>query len=106
VHRPDTGRPGRCIVIHKFLVHNEGDDVGVATEDIAGGEEITGVYMDSGGSVTVTAQADVPLSHKIAIRALRSGDDVTEYGVRVGLATQDIAAGDYVHTHNIRSARW
>jgi len=94
------------MVIHKFLVHNEGDDVGVATEDIAGGEEVGGVFMDTGGSVTLTAQGDVPLSHKIAVHALRAGDEVTEYGIRVGLATQDIAVGAYVHTHNIRSARW
>lgn len=80
--------------------------MGVATEDIAAGDEATGIFMDSGGSVTVTAQGDVPLSHKIAVVALRSGDEVIEYGVRVGLATQDIAVGDYVHTHNIRSARW
>lgn len=87
-------------------MHNEGDDVGVATEDIRAGEEVVGIYMDSGGSVGLTARGDVPLSHKIAVKPLRKGDDVTEYGVRVGLATEDIEAGAYVHTHNIRSARW
>ncbi|MEJ2668211.1 MAG: UxaA family hydrolase [Deinococcales bacterium] len=87
-------------------MHNEGDDVGVATEDIDAGEEVVGIYMDTGGSVSVTAQGAVPLSHKIAVHALRKGDDVTEYGIRIGLATEDIAVGSYVHTHNIRSARW
>lgn len=92
--------------MHKFLVHCEGDDVGVATEEIVEGEEVVGVFMDSGGEVRVIALGAVPLSHKIAVRALRVGDGVTEYGVRVGVATADIEAGSYVHVHNIRSARW
>lgn len=97
---------GRCVVIHKFLIHNEGDDVGVATEDIAQGEDVVGIFMDTGGQVKVTARGAVPLSHKIAVHALREGDEVTEYGLRVGIATADIEPGSYVHTHNIRSARW
>ena len=102
-----SGRPrGRWFAIHKFLVHNEGDDVGVATEDIVSGDAIVGIFMDTGGQVTLTARGAVPLSHKIAVHALKSGDEVTEYGTRVGIATRDIEVGDYVHTHNIRSARW
>lgn len=104
------GPPGhlqeRWFAIHKFLVHNEGDDVGVATEDIAAGDAIVGIFMDTGGEVAVTSRGEVPLSHKIAVRALKHGDEVTEYGTRVGVATSDIEVGDYVHTHNIRSARW
>jgi|GEM_PF-243728 len=101
------GRPqGRWFAIHKFLVHNEGDDVGVATEDIVSGDAIVGIFMDTGGEVALTARGAVPLSHKIAVRALARGDEVTEYGTRVGVATSDIEVGDYVHTHNIRSARW
>ena len=92
--------------MHQFLIHNEGDDVGVAVRDIAAGEEVTGVFMDSGATVTVTARGDVPLSHKIALSAKGEGDDSVEYGVRVGLARTAIEVGDYVHTHNIRSARW
>jgi len=92
--------------VHKFLIHNEGDDVGVATEDIGSGEEVVGVYMDSGGTVTVTSHGDIPLGHKIALGDLAEGQDVIEYGVRVGRTRQAVRAGDYIHTHNIRSARW
>ncbi len=101
-----TAHRRRWSAIHKFLIHNEGDDVGVATEDIAGGDEVVGIFMDTGGQVRVTARGEVPLSHKIAVHALKSGDEVTEYGTRIGVATKDIEVGDYVHTHNIRSARW
>ncbi|MEJ2666535.1 MAG: UxaA family hydrolase [Deinococcales bacterium] len=91
---------------HSFLVHNEGDDVGVVTEDVTNGQEVIGVFMDSGGEVRLVAGGDIPLGHKIALRALHAGDDVTEYGTRVAVASADIASGDYVHTHNVRSARW
>lgn len=92
--------------MHKFLIHNKGDDVGVATEEIRRGEEVTGVYMDTEETITLAARGDIPLSHKIAVNDIPAGGEVTEYGVRIGLAKQAIAAGDFVHVHNIRSARW
>jgi (2R)-sulfolactate sulfo-lyase subunit alpha len=31
---------------------------------------------------------------------------VLEYGVLIGLTRAPVAAGELVHTHNLRSARW
>jgi (2R)-sulfolactate sulfo-lyase subunit alpha len=92
--------------MHKFLIHNKGDDVGVATEDIGRGEEVTGVYMDTEETITVSARGDIPLGHKIAVSEIPKDGEVTEYRVKIGLAREAIAAGDHVHVHNIRSARW
>lgn len=92
--------------MHKFLIHNEGDDVGVATEDIRRGEKVTGVYMDTEETVTLEARSDIPLGHKIAVNEVAAEGDVIKYGVRIGLAKENLAPGDYVHGHNIRSARW
>ncbi len=92
--------------MHKFLIHNKGDDVGVATEDIGRGEQVTGVYMDSEETITLSVRSDIPLGHKIAVNDIPKGGAVTEYRVKIGLARAAIAAGDYVHVHNIRSARW
>jgi (2R)-sulfolactate sulfo-lyase subunit alpha len=92
--------------VHKFLVHKRGDHVGVATSDIGADEPVVGVFMDDDSTVEVTARGAIPLGHKIAIADLRPGEDVLEYGVRIGRAPQGLAVGDYVHTHNIRSARW
>jgi (2R)-sulfolactate sulfo-lyase subunit alpha len=91
---------------HKFLVHRRGDHVGVATSDIEAGERVIGVFMDDDSTIEVEALAAVPLGHKIAIEALDSGAEVLEYGTRIGLAPSGLEVGDYVHTHNIRSARW
>jgi (2R)-sulfolactate sulfo-lyase subunit alpha len=92
--------------VHKFLVHQAGDDVGVATAGIAAGEHVQGVFMDDSGTIEVEANAAVPLSHKIAIRDCKPGDPVIEYGIRIGIAPEGLRTGDYVHVHNLKSARW
>ena len=92
--------------MHKFLIHRTGDHVGVATADIGAGERAVGVYMDDDSTVEVEALGDVPLGHKIAVEAREAGGDVTEYGVRIGLTPDGFERGDYVHTHNLKSARW
>lgn len=92
--------------MHKFLIHQRGDHVGVATEPIGAGEKVTGVYLDDESTVEVQARGDVPLGHKIAVLATGADPTVLEYGVRIGNAVAAIEVGDHVHTHNLKSARW
>lgn len=89
----------------KFLIHHEGDHVAVAVQDVTP-DESEAVYMDSDRAVTVRATEVIPLGHKVALVDLGEGDDVIEYGVRIGVTRQPISAGQLVHVHNIRSARW
>jgi (2R)-sulfolactate sulfo-lyase subunit alpha len=91
---------------HKFLVHHVGDHVGVAIEDIQAGEKVEGVIMENDSSIFVESKEFIPLGHKIALVDLKKGEKVIEYRVQIGVATEDIQAGDYVHTHNIKTARW
>ncbi len=91
---------------HLFLIHHEGDDVAVAIEDVSAGREAVAVAMDTGGRVTITTRAEVPLGHKVALKDMSSGDDVHKYGVVIGHTTENVTTGDYVHTHNLRSSRW
>ncbi len=92
--------------IHKFLIHNHGDHVGVATSDIAAGEKVVGVYMDDNSTIEVDARHAVPLGHKIAIVDLPPGSDVLKYNVKIGTTPKGFKVGDYVHTHNLKTARW
>ncbi len=89
----------------KFLIHNEGDDVAVAVQDVEPGEG-QAVYMDSDRPVIVRALEAIPLGHKVALVDLSEGQAVIEYGVRIGVTRQPVQAGQHVHIHNIRSARW
>ena len=45
----------------------------------------------------------IPFAHKIALRPIGEGERVIKYGVPIGRATMQIAAGSHVHVHNIRS---
>lgn len=91
---------------HKFLVHHVGDHVGVAVEDIQAGERVEGVIMENDFSVFVESKSFIPLGHKISLSQLKQGEKVIEYRVPIGFTTQDVVPGDYVHTHNLKTARW
>lgn len=91
----------------QFLVHHDGDSVAVATMDLSPGE-VSGAVMkgDPTKELNCTLQEPVPLGHKFALVDLPTGADVIKYGVRVGVTTQPVGPGEYVHVHNMRSARW
>ncbi len=42
--------------------------------------------------------------HKYARRAIKKGETVVKYGYPIGTATAEIAAGEHVHTHNLKTA--
>jgi (2R)-sulfolactate sulfo-lyase subunit alpha len=88
-----------------FLAHKEGDMVGVAVRDLRPGA-VHGAYLDTDADVSVELRHEVPLGHKLALTDVPAGTEVIEYGLRIGIASQAIGKGDYVHIHNVRSARW
>ena len=45
----------------------------------------------------------VPAGHKKALVDIKKGDPIIKYGNPIGLATEDIKAGDWVHTHNLKT---
>lgn len=49
------------------------------------------------------AGGDIPLGHKAARAAIRAGDPIIKYGDPIGLASRDIAAGEWVHVHNMQT---
>ncbi len=48
---------------------------------------------------------DINLSdgHKYAVRDIKKGENVIKYGNPIGHATEDIRAGEHVHTHNTKT---
>ncbi|MBW2408232.1 MAG: UxaA family hydrolase [Deltaproteobacteria bacterium] len=90
----------------KFLVHENSDTVGVATEDIKADETAQGLFMDSQENIEMKALSDIPLGHKIALTDFAVGDTVIKYGHDIGKVVADIKAGDHVHIHNLKTKRW
>jgi altronate hydrolase len=73
------------------------DDVAVALRALEAGETI-----DVGGQA-VTLIEHVGRGHKVALHPIAAGEPVRRYGWSIGSATQAIAAGAHVHSHNIRT---
>ncbi len=49
----------------------------------------------------ITVAGLVPPGHKVATTAIAAGQPVRRYDQIIGMATQDIAPGQHVHTHNL-----
>ena len=64
-----------------FLKINELDNVEVALKEAEG----------------------IPAGHKRALVAIKKGEPIIKYGNTIGLATADIAEGEWVHTHNLKT---
>ena len=76
------------------------DNVAVVTTDVKSGEV---VQLDDG--TEVCAAEDVPRGGKVALAPIAVGAMVMRYGEAIGLATEEIAAGQHVHTHNLGDRR-
>lgn len=94
------------MTIH-FVVHDEHDSVGVVVvEGVKKGDPLKGWIMDQDRDLAVTAQSDIPIGHKLAIRALEQGATVVKYGVDIGRTVAPIKVGEHAHVHNIKTKRW
>ena len=91
----------------EFVVHDEKDSVGVVVvEGVKTGQSLTGWIMEQDTELNLRAAQDIPIGHKLAIRALRTGDTVIKYGVDIGRVVADIGPGEHAHVHNIKTKRW
>ncbi len=72
---------------------NNNDNVAVALQDIASGTEVQGVK----------AIENIIRGHKMALVDISEGENIIKYGYPIGHATRDIKAGEWVHTHNIKT---
>jgi len=80
-----------------FIKIKESDNVVVALSDIYKGETIAVEGCD------ISIMENVRRGHKIAARDISSGEDILKYGFPIGHATRDIAQGETIHSHNLRT---
>ena len=74
-----------------FIRIHPKDNVAVALHTIEPGTVFEGV----------TAQAQIPQGHKMALLSLNEGEQVVKYGFSIGHTTAAVAPGQWVHTHNM-----
>ena len=73
------------------------DDVAVAVDALEAGDAITV------GDDTVRIREAIPAGHKVALRALGVGDVIHKYGWAIGRLTAAVEAGDWIHSHNLKT---
>lgn len=82
----------------EYIKIHENDNVVVALKEIEKGAVV------STGDAEVTALETIPAGHKIAVKEISEGAEVVKYGFRIGNAKESIKAGQWVHTHNVKTA--
>ena len=82
---------------HKLLLLSDTDNVLVALGPVTPGPQ----PVSDGGMIDVVE--GVTLGQKIARRMISEGEKVMKYGVSIGSASAEIAAGEHVHVHNMQS---
>jgi altronate hydrolase len=72
---------------------HENDNVLIARSDLPIGARLE--------REDLTVRSQVPAGNKIAARPIRKGEPILKYNVVIGFAAADIAAGTFVHSHNM-----
>ncbi|HWV57917.1 MAG TPA: altronate dehydratase family protein [Longimicrobiales bacterium] len=80
-----------------FIRIHPNDDVAVAVRALASGERL------SVDGATLTIADDIPAGHKFALRPIAAGEPVHKYGFPIGVATEPIPTGAWIHSHNLRT---
>ena len=93
-----TGRPIALKVA-------DADNVATIFADGITGGTVVQVRDRSGAGPLLAARGDIPYGHKIALEDIAPGQTIVKYGESIGVASRAIAAGDYVHVHNLDSMR-
>ena len=76
-----------------YLRLNPADDVVIACHDLEIGTNLL--------KEKVICADRIPAGHKVATRAIVTGQPVRRYNQIIGFATKGIAAGQHVHVHNL-----
>ncbi|MEM7490380.1 MAG: UxaA family hydrolase [Pseudomonadota bacterium] len=91
----------------QLLVHDKADNVGVVVvEGLTAGTDMLCVVTHDDSDFRLTAKADIPIGHKVALSDLSEGDTVVKYGEDIGKMVGAAEKGGHVHTHNCKTKRW
>jgi len=83
------------------VVLNPEDNIGVALVDLKPGAKV----KIHGRENWVKLAESIPYQHKFSVTRIDSGKEIIKDGVIIGKATQDIAQGQHIHTHNMTGLR-
>ena len=82
---------------NKYIIINSKDNCATTLEDIPQDTKIE--LKDK----IIKINHNISLGHKFAINNIEKEDYIIKYGEIIGIATESINEGDWIHTHNIKS---
>jgi altronate hydrolase len=86
---------GPLFALNALVRVHERDTVAVALHNLVRDTLVEGLTGPIG------VREDIPAGHKIALADAAVGDPIIKYGYAIGLATQAVRTGDWVHVHNL-----
>ena len=89
----------------KAVQIDDRDNVATVTGDVGKGETVEVLSPDGKVILKVKPVDDIAFGHKLSFREIRKGEEIIKYGEVIGVASRTIPAGEWVHTHNVDSAR-
>jgi len=92
-------------MVKKAIQIDEKDNVATVTGQVIPGEEVEVLNPNGSVILQIKTSEDVAFGHKIAIKDLDDAVKVVKYGEVIGITSQAIQTGRWVHTHNVKSVR-
>lgn len=83
---------------NNFIIMNSKDNCATSLAEIPKSYEV-----ELNGGKVIKINQKIPFGHKFALKQISGGDLVKKYGEIIGVATENIEVGDWIHTHNIKS---
>ena len=81
-----------------YIIIDSKDNCGTALDNISQDAKLDLINK------TIKINNFIPLGHKFAITDIKKDSYIIKYGEVIGVSTEDISKGDWIHTHNIRSS--
>ena len=91
--------------MNNLLMMSDKDNVAVCLADAKPGETVTLTEKDGSKSGSLELIEEIPFAHKVALVDIAPGEHVIKYGEIIGIATQFIKTGKWVHVHNMKGLR-
>jgi altronate dehydratase small subunit len=81
------------------------DNVATVTGDVIAGEDVEVLSPKALVILRIKSVEKITYGHKIALKEFKKGEQIIKYGEVIGVASNSINVGQWVHTQNVESRR-
>ena len=81
------------------------DNVATVTSRVKASEKVKIISQEGKIVDLIESLEEIFFGHKIALKDFKIGDKIIKYSEIIGYANDNIYAGQWVHTHNVKSGR-